>query len=77
MTSPPAASFGGSFEPTASVFKLALAPGGLPVAAAGWALATPLPGVRAQVAAAGINSTLFAVGGLGAGPGRPGAVKDP
>ena len=55
-----------TFEPTADVFKLEVAAGGVP-SAAGWTQATALPGVRAQIAGAASNGSVFAVGGLGAG----------
>ena len=58
--------FGGTFEPSSATLSLELGEGGKP-STSGWQQSTALPGVRAQVAAAGSNGTLFAIGGLGAG----------
>ena len=59
--------FSGQFQPVATVYELSLGVGGVPSATAGWAQATALPGVRAQIAGLGVNSTVFAISGLGAG----------
>jgi hypothetical protein len=58
--------FSGEFQPVTTTMVLELGADGMP-STGQWQKAAPLPLMRAEIAAAVVDGTIFAVGGLGAG----------